>query len=277
MLRLAAPCHRFVSPVRNARFPWIGSLFIVLALGGCASIPPDQLEPGDRFESGNRSVYKFNDGLDRAVLKPVSSSYVDHIPQPIRTSVSHFYDNLTYIDTILNGFLQGKGKQGVSDLARFGINTTVGILGFFDVATSIGLPQHKEDFGQTLGVWGAGTGEYLVYPLVGPSGVRDTSGVVVGWLTNPLFYVAAPIAIPLGVISVVDLRARKDGFVRFRDEAAFDPYIFTRESYQQNRRFEVYDGKPPPVKFELFDEPAPEPQAAPAVPEPVLATPEAAP
>lgn len=269
--------YRVARALPGGRTRWLGSLFIALALGGCASIPPDQLEPGDRLESGNRSVYKFNEGLDRMVLKPVSSAYANHVPQAVQTSVSHFYDNLTYIDTILNDFLQGKGKQGGSDLVRFGVNSTFGVLGFFDAATPAGLPKHKEDFGQTLGVWGAGSGEYLVYPLIGSSGVRDTGGVVVGWLTNPLFYVAAPVAIPLGVISVVDLRARKEGFVKFRDEAALDPYIFTRESYQQNRRFEIYDGKPPPVKFELFDETAPEPQAGSALPDPALAVPGAAP
>lgn len=273
MSRLAERFPGSNPPAQRCRFLLPVSLAILWALGGCASIPQDQRDPGDRLESGNRSVYRFNEGLDRMVLKPVSSAYTDHVPQPIRTSVSHFYDNLTYPSTILNNFLQGKVRQSASDLVRFGVNSTIGILGFFDVATPAGLPKHKEDFGQTLAVWGAGTGEYLVYPLIGPSGVRDTGGVVVGWLTNPLFYVAAPVAIPLGVISVVDLRARMEGFVKFRDEAALDPYIFTRESYLQNRRFEVYDGNPPPVKFELFDEAAPEPQAGPAMPEPTLAAP----
>lgn len=268
---------RVIPSLPGGRGRWLGCLAVVLALAGCASIPPDQLEPGDRFEAGNRSVYEFNEGLDRVALKPVSSAYIDHVPLPVRASVDHFYDNLTYIDTILNGFLQGKGKQGVSDLTRFVVNTTVGILGFFDVATSLGLPRHQEDFGQTLGVWGAGTGEYLVYPLIGPGGARDTGGVVAGWMTNPLFYVAAPVAIPLGVIGIVDSRARKEGFIRFRDEAALDPYIFTRETYLQHRRSEVYDGNPPPAELALFDDPSPELQVAPGMPGPAPAAPESTP
>lgn len=239
-------------------------LAIALGLGGCASIPPEEREPGDRFEASNRSIDRFNDGLDRAVLKPVSSAYVKHVPQPARTGVSNFYGNLLYFDTILNGFLQGKVKQGASDLARFGVNSTIGLLGFFDVATPLGLQQHDEDFGQTLAVWGAGSGEYVVYPLLGPSGVRDTGGVVVSLLTNPIMYVAAPVAIPLGVLNIIDLRARKEGFVRFRDEAALDPYVFTRESYLQNRRFEVYDGNPPRIRYDDLE---PEPAAVPALPQ----------
>jgi phospholipid-binding lipoprotein MlaA len=243
-----------------------GRLLLVATLGlsGCASIPPEDREPGDRFEAANRSVDRFNDRLDRAVLKPVSTGYVKHVPQPARTGVSNFYDNLLYLDTVLNAFLQGKIKQGASDLARFGINSTIGLLGIFDVATPIGLQRHDEDFGQTLAVWGAGKGEYVVYPLLGPSGVRDTGGVVVSLLTNPILYAAAPVAIPLGALNIVDLRARKEGFVRFRDEAALDPYIFTRESYLQNRRFEIYDGNPPRIKF---DDPEPDPPAAPGTPE----------
>ncbi len=268
---------RVIPPGPGRHFVWLGSLVIVLALGGCASIPQDQRDPDDALETVNRPVYDFNEGLDRAVLKPVSSAYTDHIPQLVRTGVSNFYDNLLYLDTVLNSFLQGKLSQGFSDFGRFGLNSTVGILGLFDVATPLGLTQHREDFGQTLGVWGAGTGEYLVYPLIGPSGVRDTGGVVVGWLTNPLFYLAAPVAIPLGVIGVVDLRARKEGFVKFRDAAALDPYVFTRESYLQHRQSEIYDGNPPPVKFELFDEAAPESQAGSPMLEPALAAPGTAP
>ena len=224
----------------------------VLLAGYCAA-PLAESEPGDHFESGNRKVYAFNESLDEAVLKPTATAYVDTIPEPVRLATSRFFDNLLYFDTILNGFLQGKIGQGFSDLARFGVNSTFGLLGFFDAATPLGLPQHDEDFGQTLAVWGAGSGEYLIYPVLGPSGVRDTGGIVVSLLTNPVMYAAAPVAIPLGVLNIVDSRARREGFVQFRDQAALDPYIFTRESYLQNRTFEVYDGQPPRQKPELFE------------------------
>lgn len=251
----------------------IAAVALVSGLGGCASIPPDEREPGDRFEPANRAVYEFNDDLDRVVLKPAATTYTRHVPQPARTVVSNFFDNLMYFDTILNGFLQGKLVQGVSDLTRFGVNTTFGLLGLFDVATPLGLQRHDEDFGQTLGVWGAGPGQYLVYPLLGPSGVRDTGGVIVSLLTNPLMYVAAPVAIPLSALNIVDLRSRSEGFVRFRDAAALDPYVFTRESYLQNRVSEIYDGDPPRVSFDdvEFDppaEPAPPPESAPPAPAP---------
>lgn len=271
---LIAPFPAPIPTACNRLLLWVQGLCLVLAVGGCASIPPDQRDPGDRFEAGNRSVYHFNEELDRAALKPVSKAYVEYIPRPVRTATSNFFHNLRYLDTVLNGFLQGKVAQGSSDLARFGINSTIGIVGLFDVASKLGLPSHDEDFGQTLAVWGAGPGEYLVYPLIGPSGVRDTGGVVVSMLTNPIFYIASPVAIPLGIISVIDLRARNEGFTRFRDAAALDPYIFTRESYLQYRQFEIYDGKPPRVKLEFLDEPAMDPQAEKITPEPVSSGPQ---
>ena len=236
----------------HGRAIWLVALTLLLGLSGCASMPKDldEDDANDVAEPFNRSMYDFNEGLDRVVLKPVSTGYVKHVPQTARTGVSNFYDNLLYLDTVLNGFLQGKLTQGVSDLARFSVNSTVGILGLFDVATPMGLKRHKEDFGQTLAVWHAGDGSYLVYPLLGPSSVRDTGGIVVGLLTNPIVYALPPIAIPLGILSVVDLRARKAGFVKFRDAAALDSYIFTRESYRQNRVYEIYDGNPPRPVYE---------------------------
>lgn len=224
-----------------------------LVLSGCASTPSAERDPGDPHEGFNRSMYEFNEDLDRAVLKPVATAYTDTLPQPVRTGVSNFYDNLTYLNTTLNSFLQGKVVQGASDLGRFIVNTTLGIAGIFDVATYMGLDKHDEDFGQTLAVWGVREDQYLMYPVLGPSSVRDTGGVIVSMLTNPVFYAAAPVAVPLGILQGVDLRARKEGFVRFRDEAALDPYLFTRDSYLQNREFEIFDGSVP--RRSIYDEP----------------------
>jgi phospholipid-binding lipoprotein MlaA len=234
---------------------WLAFLSIVclLALTGCASIPSGERNPDDPHEGFNRSMYSFNDKLDQAVLKPVSSAYTRVLPQPVRTGVSNFYNNITYLDTTLNSFLQGKGGQGASDLGRFVVNSTIGIIGIFDVATPMGLERHNEDFGQTLAVWGAHKDEYLMYPVWGPSSVRDTGGIVVSLLTNPIFYAAAPVAVPLGLLQMVDLRARNEGFVRFLDEAALDPYVFLRESYLQHREFVIHDGKLP--RRDIYDEP----------------------
>lgn len=272
MSRGAAPSIHATQPACGRHWLTLGSLVIGLSVGGCATIPQDQRDPDDTLEVINRPVYDFNDGLDRAVLEPVSSAYTNHLPQWLRTGVGHFYDNIQYLNTVFNSFLQGKPAQGFSDLARFGINSTVGVLGVFDVATPMGLEQHDEDFGQTLAVWQAGNGAYMVYPLLGPSSVRDTGGIVFGMLTNPLFYAASPVAIPLSILGVIDLRARNDRLVRLRDEAALnlDPYTFTRESYLQHRQYEIYDGNPPRQKLELFDEPAAEPQVENIVSEPDL-------
>lgn len=257
MPRLLDLMPRFIAPVWRRSVPFLVSATFLLSLGGCTTIPKDQRDPGDALEPVNRSIHKFNDGLDRVVLAPVSSAYVDHIPQPARTGVSNFFDNILYLDTVINDFLQGKVKQGFSDLARFGVNSTLGVLGLFDVATPMGLEKHNEDFGQTLAVWKAGDGDYLVYPLLGPSSVRDTGGVVVSVLTNPIVYAAPPVAIPLAILGVVDLRARKETFVRFRNEAALDPYLFTRESYLQHRQFKIHDGNPPRPTF--YEDVPPEP------------------
>lgn len=250
-------------PIRSdARRPSPCALLATCLLvfqSGCASIPPEEREAGDAYEPYNRTVYEVNEDLDRVALAPASRAYVDAIPDPVRASVSSFFDNLLYLDTILNGFLQGKFEQGVSDLARFGVNSTIGIVGLFDVATPIGLPRHDEDFGQTLAVWGVGSGEFLMYPLLGPSSERDTGGIIVSLATNPLLYVIPPVAIPLGVMQVIDTRARSEGFVRFRDDAAIEPYAFTRDAYLQHRVYEIHDGHPPRASIHV--DPVGEPTA----------------
>lgn len=221
----------------------------VLTASGCAAAPRNP-DPSDPWEGTNRSVYNFNEALDEAVLEPVSEAYVDVTPQPVRTAVSNFFDNLAYINVILNDFLQGKAEQGVSDSARFVWNSTAGILGFFDVASRMGLKPHDEDFGQTLGVWGAESGPYLTLPVLGPSSGRDVTGLPVTYGTNILFYVGeAAVAWPLAILNIIDLRARSAGFMRFRDVAALDPYLFTRESYLQYRTYQVYDGNVPRAKL----------------------------
>lgn len=224
-------------------------------MAGCASTHSAERDPGDRLEGYNRAIYAFNDGLDTVALEPAATAWTRVMPEPVRHATSRFFDNLLYLDTVLNSFLQGKVRQGFSDLARFGVNTTFGILGLFDVATPMGLKQNKEDFGQTLGVWGAGPGEYLVHPLIGPSSVRDTGGVIVSLLTNPIMYASAPVAVPLAVLGIIDMRARAEGFVRLREQAATDPYIFTRESYLQKREFDIHDGNPPPPRFDTATAP----------------------
>ena len=208
----------------------------------------------DPYEKFNRQFYEVTDTVDRNVLEPVANSYIDTIPNPVRTSVGNFYDNLAYPGVAINGFLQGKVKQGMGDSLRFLVNTTVGVAGLFDPATPLGLPEHNEDFGQTLGVWGVDNTSYMYLPFLGPSSNRDIIGLPVDAASNMLFYAgfffAAPVTIPLGILAVVDKRARVAEEIRLRDQAALDPYLFTREAYWQHRENLVFDGKPP---IETYD------------------------
>src|SRR5665647_608258 len=149
-------------------------------LGGCATTGGGN--PDDPLERYNRAMFNFNDGLDKAIIKPVASGYKAVMPEVARTGVTNFFSNLGDIWIGINNILQGKIGAGASDFGRFAINTTAGILGLFDVASNAGLEKHNEDFGQTLGRWGMGSGAYVVLPILGPSNVRDgLSTLIVDW------------------------------------------------------------------------------------------------
>jgi len=220
-------------------------LALLALLQGCATVE----NHGDPLEGLNRGTYTFNDVLDKSTLKPVATGYVFFTGAPVRKAVSNFYDNITYLNTVLNDFLQGKGKQGSADFGRFLVNTTVGIGGLFDVATSMGLEKHEEDFGQTLAVWGASQGAYIIYPFFGPNSVRNTPDFITATATDGLFWLSfagiPQVTIPLAVLKYVDKRARLLSASGMRDELALDPYIFTREAWRQRREYLIYDGNPP--------------------------------
>lgn len=243
---------------KDFRFGMLSTIVIVVMLlsGGCATVP--QGEVSDPLEGSNRQIFDLNSSLDRAVIKPVADTYVRITPQPVRNSVSNFFDNISYLNVILNDVLQGKLGQSIEDSSRFVVNSTIGVLGLFDPATSLGMVEHNEDFGQTLGVWGADSGSYLVIPLLGPNTVRDSPNLVVSAVTNLLFYLNSPFTIPLGILSAIDARARVSGALKFIDEAALDPYIFVREAYYQQRTGLIFDGNPPLRDFdgELAEEDA---------------------
>jgi len=220
-------------------------LIVALMLSACATTQNHH----DPIESTNRVSDKINDGIDRVSLKPLAQGYTAVVPKPMRTAVSNFYDNSTYINTVLNDFLQGKGQQAFMDLMRFLINSTLGIGGLVDVASSMGLERHNEDFGQTLATWGVGQGAYIVYPLYGPNSIRNTPDFLTATATDPLFwagFVLAPyVTIPLTVLKYVDERALLLSASDMRDELALDPYVFTREAWRQQREYKIYDGNPP--------------------------------
>jgi phospholipid-binding lipoprotein MlaA len=230
--------------LRGAALGLLAAVAITL-LAGCASIH-GQRGTSDPLEPVNRPVSVFNQKFDDYVFGPAAHYYVDITPKVVRTGVSHFFSNVAYPDTIVNDFFQAKLVQGVADTGRFIVNSTAGLGGLFDVARHIGLEKHHEDLGQTLGVWGSGSGPYLVLPVFGPSDFRDAPGLAFAALINPLFYVPELyITVPLSVLNAVNTRANLEGVFRLRKQAALDSYSFTRSAYLQHRRFVIYDGNPP--------------------------------
>lgn len=223
-------------------------LVAVSSLYGCATTGTNGANyvTPDPYEHMNRIFYSVNDKLDRTIMQPVARTYVEVTPGIIRTGVTNFFDNLHYPNVILNTFLQGKLKQGMQDTSRFIFNSTLGVGGILDIATGIGLPKHNEDLGQTLAVWGFKSGPYLYIPLIkGPSTVRDTTDMATSTLLDPITYLSSIVLWPVEALNVINKRANLLKDTSLRDEAAVDPYSFTREAYLQRRKYLIYDGKLP--------------------------------
>jgi len=227
-------------------------IFLILMffslVSGCATT--QTVESPDPLEPVNRVSYNFTDTLDVYLLRPVAETYVEYTPELVRTGVTNFFDNLAYLNVVLNSLLQGKIDQGLSDATRFIFNSTIGLAGLVDVGTPIGLPKHDEDLGQTLAVWGAGEGSYIYVPVQGPNSARDLPDLVSSTLLNPLFYVTGTVLFPLTALNAINKRANLLEATEIRDEAAVDPYTFTREAYLQRRQYLIYDGNPPVEGYE---------------------------
>jgi phospholipid-binding lipoprotein MlaA len=232
-------------------------LVLAVLTSGCASRGAAQVEPNpDPLEAINRPLYAFNDGLDRFLLRPLASGYKKVAPSPVRTSITNFFDNLRYPITIVNQFLQGKFKKGFSDAGRFLVNSTVGVAGLFDPATDAGLVFHDEDFGQTMAAWGIPSGPYIVIPLLGPSTFRDGAGILADTQISPLIQMSnTSVRDKLIIMLFIQQRATLLGLDEPLAEA-FDPYLFLREAYLQNREYRIHDGNPPEDDefFDDFDE-----------------------
>lgn len=211
-------------------------------LSGCATSG----NPKDPIEGFNRAMFAFNEGLDTVLIKPVAQGYDAVLPAPVRTGVTNFFGNIADLFIGVNNLLQGKPDQAFSDLGRVVINSTIGILGLFDVATEAGLEKHEEDFGQTFGRWGAGDGAYVVIPVFGPRTVRDTVGLVLDVATDPVANVSdVPTRNSLTALRLIDTRADLLPADKVIEEAALDKYAYVRDGYLQRRRNLIHDGNPP--------------------------------
>jgi phospholipid-binding lipoprotein MlaA len=218
------------------------ALSALLLMGGCASAT----SPQDPLEPMNRKLYQANEVLDKYAVKPVVKAYTWALPQFVRTGVSNVFNNVSDLYSGINDLLQAKPRKAVDDFGRVAVNTTVGIVGLFDVASKWGLARGDEDFGQTLGYWGLGQGPYLFLPLFGPTTIRDGTGATVRIYTDPVNYIDDEgFRNGVKVLSVVDKRSQADDILNIVDKAALDRYRFIRSSYLQRRLYVVHDGEPP--------------------------------
>jgi phospholipid-binding lipoprotein MlaA len=235
------------------------------SVSGCATTNKDPLE------GLNRGIYKFNDVADRYAMKPVAKAYKAIAPSPVRTGISNFFSNLGTLTTVVNDLLQLKFAQAFSDAGRFVINTTFGVVGLIDVASMDNIPKHQEDFGQTLGYWGMGSGAYLVLPILGPSTVRDASGLAIDTVTSdPIQYLhnigQVRTYYQVRAVQLLDKRTQLLDATDLVDNASIDPYAFMRDAYLQRRASLIQDGLVPQEllqdEFEPADEDVPAKPAA---------------
>jgi phospholipid-binding lipoprotein MlaA len=224
-------------------------VFTAVALTGCASTHANN--PADPLEPLNRGIYKFNDSVDKAVVKPVARGYEAVMPTVGRIMVSNFFSNLDDIDVTANDLLQFKLVQCFSDGMRFFVNSTVGVFGLIDVASIGDLKKHHQDFGITLGKWGVGNGPYLVLPILGPSTLRDSVGLYVDGYASPIY-------------NLKDMRTRNQVYLtrginrraelldqeKVLTEAMIDPYEFIRDAYLLRLQSQVFDGNPPRPRYD---------------------------
>jgi len=219
-------------------------LALLFSLGACASGP--QASPHDPLEPFNRGVYRFNDAVDEAIVKPVAMAYRDHTPTRVRQGVGNVFGNLEDVWSTVNNALQLKGRATVDSLMRVAVNTVVGLGGLIDVASEMDIERHTKDFGHTLGRWGVPPGPYLVLPVLGPSSLRDTLALPVDWQGDLVTQIGhVPTRNTSIVVRAVDTRAGLLKATGMLDEVALDRYTFTRDAYLQRRRNDIFDGNPP--------------------------------
>jgi len=240
---------------RGTRWLCLAALALCgLLLAGCASGP--NANPKDPLEPFNRSMFEFNDALDRTVFKPVATAYRDVTPDLARRGVGNFFNNIEDAWSFVNNVLQLKGEGALSSLMRVCFNTVFGFGGVLDIASEMQMERHTEDFGQTLGRWGVGAGPYVVLPFFGPSTLRDTVALPVDKTAgDPVTKIDdIPVRNTLWALRVIDNRAQLLRAGEVLEEVALDKYTFMRDAHLQRRRNAVFDGNPPE------EEPEPEPE-----------------
>ncbi len=229
-----------MTPARSTPRPALAVAAALVLLAGCATGP--DADPKDPLEPLNRGVYRFNDAIDTAVLKPVATAYVDITPSPVRTGVNNFFSNLGDLWSAVNAGLQLRPRETADNLLRFGVNTVLGFGGLLDIAGEAGIPRTRIDFGQTLGRWGVPPGAYVVLPFFGPSTVRDTGGLVVDWEGDLVDHVNhIPTRNSLYALRVVDTRAGLLRAGELFEGAALDKYSLMRDFYLGRRQRQIDD------------------------------------
>jgi phospholipid-binding lipoprotein MlaA len=212
-------------------------------LAGCATTQ-SRVDP---FEPWNRAMYQVHEAVDGAVIKPIAEGYVRSAPVLVRTSVSNFFGNIDDLFSGINHVLQGKKERAGDDFGRVLLNSTFGLLGFFDPASEMGITKDKTDFGITFGKWGAPQGPYIFVPLFGPTTVRDGTGWLVRIYAGPIGYINdVRLRNSLYGLNYLDTRAQLLSAEGVLEAAALDKYRYLRNAYLRARRYQVYDGKPPP-------------------------------
>lgn len=229
---------------------WMGVSAVLSVLAACATGP--QANPLDPLEPFNRGVTRFNDVVDENVLVPVATTYTRVLPSLVRTGVANFFNNVGDVWNLANNVAQAKLQNSAQTFMRLNVNTIFGLGGLLDIATEAGIDRHDEDFGQTLGYWGVGSGPYLVLPLLGPSTVRDAAALPVDRWGDPISHMNdVAWRNSLNVLNLVDTRAKYLRAGRLLDDAALDKYTFTRDAYLQHRRSDIYDGNPPDEREDI--------------------------
>ena len=217
-------------------------IFTLILLSGCSYQNELTNDPKDPLENRNRSIYAFNENMDEAILEPAADGYNYITPNFLQRGFNNFFGNVNYPITIINQLLQGNLEELLQDTLRFTINTTIGVFGLFDPASSIGFPEHDEDFGQTLAVWGVPEGPYLMLPFFGPKTLRSLTGDFTDVLFNPLLNIDdTNLKIKINLINILQDRSDLSTIEEELDNS-FDPYQFIKDSYIQNRNYKINNG-----------------------------------